>query len=333
MIEFIVLITGVAVFLYTLLAGADFGAGILQILPIGIDRKEKTSLIGMAMGPVWEANHIWLILALVIGFNAFPEIFWFVSEWYHFPLGALAIGIIFRGASFTFLHYDPIKDGSQKVYHWFFGLSSIWCTFWIGLMVGSLMLGDFSLTDTGIFERYFKHWINPFSFSMGIFATVLMMFNASLFLTAEAKTERTAWKKLTIKIFALLVVSGLVTHGVLLIYAPERWKLFFLNPISIALIVVSFLLLFAQLYTIEKNTKNLSRLVAGIQLICILGAGFVPLYPNFVLTKDGTSISFIEASAEPRVLELLCYALVFGLLFILPAYYFLMKIFKTKSED
>ncbi|MCM2351238.1 MAG: cytochrome d ubiquinol oxidase subunit II [Bacteriovoracaceae bacterium] len=333
MIEFIVLITGVAVFLYTLLAGADFGAGILQILPIGIDRKEKTSLIGMAMGPVWEANHIWLILALVISFNAFPQIFWFVSEWYHFPLGALAIGIIFRGASFTFLHYDPIKDGSQKVYHWFFGLSSIWCTFWIGLIVGSMMLGDFSLTDTGIFERYFKHWINPFSFSMGIFATVLMMFNASLFLTAEAKTQRMAWKKLTIKIFALLVFSGLLTHGVLLINAPERWKLFFLNPISITLIALSFLLLFAQLYTIEKNIKNLSRLVAGIQLICILGAGFVPLYPNFVLTKDGVAISFIEASAEPRVLELLCYALVFGLLFILPAYYFLMKIFKIKSED
>ena len=71
MIEFIILITAIAVFLYAFLAGADFGAGILQILPIGIDRKEKTTLIGKAMGPVWESNHIWLILVIVISFNAF----------------------------------------------------------------------------------------------------------------------------------------------------------------------------------------------------------------------------------------------------------------------
>lgn len=332
MIEFIVFISGVAIFLYALLAGADFGAGILQILPINIDREKKTKLIGKAMGPVWEANHIWLILVLVIGFNAFPKIFWFVSEWYHFPLGALVIGIIFRGASFTFLHYDPIKDGSQKVYHWFFGLSSVWCTFWIGLMIGSIMLGDFSLSDTGIFERYFKHWLNPFSFSMGLFITILMMFNASLFLTAEAREERATWKRLTLKIFGLLLVSGLITHGVFLIYAPERWKLFFLNPISIALIILSCLLLFPQVYTLEKNHKHLSRLVAGLQLICIMSAGFIPLYPNFALTNDGLALTFLEASAEPRVLELLCYALVFGLMLILPGYYFLMKIFKVDTD-
>lgn len=331
MIEFILLVTAIAVFLYAFLAGADFGAGVLQILPIGIERKEKTLLIGKAMGPVWESNHIWLILVIVISFNAFSNIFWFFSEWYHFPAGAFVIGIIFRGASFTFLHYDPIIDKSQRVYHWFFGLSSVWCTFWIGITIGSLMLGDFTLNDVGVYERYFKHWLNPFSFSMGLFITLLMMFNASLFLLMEASTSITQWKKLTVRIFILLILSGLLTHGILFLTNSERWKFFFFNPLSIALIVLSFLLLFPQMVSIQKRQKAISRVIAGAQLICIGAAGALPLYPNFVLMKDGTTLNMISNAAETEVLWYLCFALIVGLPIILPGYFILMKIFKTKS--
>ncbi len=330
MIEFILLITAVAIFLYAFLAGADFGAGILQILPIGIDRKEKTTLIGRAMGPVWESNHIWLILVIVITFNAFSTIFWFFSEWYHFPAGAFVIGIIFRGASFTFLHYDPIIDNSQKVYHWFFGLSSIWCTFWIGIIVGSLMLGDFTLNDTGVFERYFGHWLNPFSLSMGLFVTLLMMFNASLFLLMEAEKNIPEWRRLTVRIFIFLILSGILTHGILFLTNFERWKFFYFNPISIVLILMSFILLFPQITSIKKRQKAISRVIAGAQLICIGAAGAVPLYPNFVLMKDGTTLSMISSAAEPEVLKYLCFALIIGLPLILPGYFILMKIFKSK---
>jgi cytochrome d ubiquinol oxidase subunit II len=329
--EFIVIVLAVSLFLYAFLAGADFGAGIIELIPTKISHEDKTHFIGKAMGPVWEANHIWLILALVISFNAFPEIFWFFSEWFHFPLGALVIGIIFRGASFTFLHYDPIIDKSQKIYHWIFGLSSIWCTFWIGIIIGSLMLGDFTLTDVGLYQRYFEHWLNPFSFSMGLFVTVLMMFNASLFLTMEASTLKLEWRQLTKKIFGFLIVSGFITHLVFISQNWSRWKLFFANPISLGLIALSFFLLFPQVYTLEKNKRNGSRVVAGLQLICIMCAGFVPLYPNIILMRDLSSLSIEGTKAEPEVLKALVYALAFGSLFILPGYFYLMKIFKTKT--
>lgn len=330
MIEFIMIVLTIALFLYAFLAGADFGAGIIEILPSKIPNEEKTKFIGNAMGPVWEANHIWLILALVITFSAFPTIFWFISEWFHFPLGALVIGIIFRGASFTFLHYDPIIDGSQKVYRWIFGLSSIWCTVWIGIIIGSLMLGDFSLTDTDIFHRYFKHWLNPFALSMALFITLLMMFNASLFLLAESNENRDKWRKLTIKIFALLFLSGLIVHGVFLTTAPERWKIFFMNPISIGLILLSFVLLFPLYHSIERKSRNTSRVIAGAQLICIICAGFVPLFPEVILFRDLSSINIYEAAAGEAVLRSICIALGFGAALILPGYFFLMKIFKSR---
>jgi cytochrome d ubiquinol oxidase subunit II len=332
MIEFIMVVLTVSLFLYAFLAGADFGAGIIEILPSSISREEKTKFIGRAMGPVWEANHIWLILALVITFSAFPKIFWFISEWFHFPLGALVMGIIFRGASFTFLHYDPIIDGSQKVYRWIFGLSSIWCTLWLGIIIGSLMLGDFSLNDTDIFTRYFKHWLNPFSFSMGIFTTLLMMFNASLFLLAEANENRTKWRNQTIKIFAVLFLSGMVVHGIFIGISPERWRIFFANPIGIGLIILSFVLLFPLYFSIENNFRNTSRVIAGAQLICIMCAGFVPLFPKIILFRDLSSIHFYDAAAEPAVLKAITIALIFGSILILPGYYFLIRIFKSKEE-
>lgn len=333
MIEFIILVLALAIFLYALLAGADFGAGILELFPLGIPRERRSLSIGKAMGPVWEANHIWLILALVITFNAFPKIFWFISEFYHFPLGALVIGIIFRGASFTFLHYDPIKDKAQTVYHWIFGLSSLWCTMWIGIIVGSLMLGDFALTDTGINERYFDHWLAPLPFLMGVFTTLLMTYNAGLFLALEEKNDREKWLKITLNIFILLILTGIIVHASFYSLSPERWKFFFLNPLSILFIVLSAILLLPQVEFIRTEKKHRSRFLAGLQLALIIGAGFAPLFPKVILFRDFTSYDFYTSAAPESVLKFLTIALFFGCILILPAYAYLMKIFKYSSQS
>lgn len=330
MIEFIVFVLGISLFLYALLAGADFGAGIIEILPLKISRDDKSRIIGKAMGPVWEANHIWLILALVIVFNAFPKLYVFFSDWFHFPIGAFALGIIIRGSAFTFLHYDPIKDGSQRVYRWLFGLSSIWCTFWIGVMVGSLMLGDFAPEDAG-FQKYFLHWLNPVSFLMGIFFTLLSLLNAALFLSTELPQR--AWISLGRRIVAILLPVGGVFHLLFWLASPDRWKLFFLNPMSLILIVVSALLVGIQLTYLRTGSVFRTRLFAGFQVGLIMGAGFLPLYPAVVIFRDKTFLSFFEIAAPDATLRGLCVALVIGSLVIFPGYYFLMKVFKKRSPE
>jgi cytochrome bd ubiquinol oxidase subunit II len=331
MIEIVVFFFVVSIFLYAFLAGADFGAGILELLPIGIKRKEKVELIGKAMGPVWEANHIWLILALVIAFNGFPRIFWFMSEFYHFPLGLLVIGIIFRGASFTFLHYDPIKDKSQKTYHWIFGLSSAWCCFWLGVIVGSLMLGEFNLTDNDPFNRYFNHWLNLYSFSTGIFVTTLMMFNASLFLYVESPTDKQQWRKITLIMFLTLILTGFINHLIFFIQNKERWIFFFLYPINLTLIAASAVLLLPQLTVIKRGFRNTSRILASLQLSLIMAAGFLPLFPKVIFPQQGEAIDLYTSAAEPGVMRALVQALVVGSFLIFPAYFYLMRIFK-KAE-
>ena len=99
-----------SILLYLLLGGADFGAGIIEMFtsPKNIRRTRKT--LYHAIGPIWEANHMWLIIAIVILFVGFPGIYSILSVHLHVPLVIMLMGIIARGTAFTFRHYDAVHD-------------------------------------------------------------------------------------------------------------------------------------------------------------------------------------------------------------------------------
>src|SRR5256885_16808405 len=91
-----------ALTLYLLSGGAGFGGGVWDRLASAPRREQQRALIEKAIGPIWEANHIWLILAVVVLFPAFPPAFALVSVALHVPLTLLLLGIVFRGAAFAF---------------------------------------------------------------------------------------------------------------------------------------------------------------------------------------------------------------------------------------
>ena len=121
MLTLIIGILGAAFVLYTILGGADFGAGIIETF--AGEKGERT--ISKAIAPVWEANHVWLILAVVILFTAFPAVYASVSLVLHIPLMLVLLGIIFRGTAFTFRHYDVMHDDTHRYYTILFKTSSI----------------------------------------------------------------------------------------------------------------------------------------------------------------------------------------------------------------
>src|SRR5262245_48558235 len=93
--------------LYFLFGGADFGGGVWDLLATGPRRDEQRRLIEQAIGPIWEANHVWLILVVVILFTGFPPAFAALSVAFHVPLTLMLLGIVFRGATFAFRSFDP----------------------------------------------------------------------------------------------------------------------------------------------------------------------------------------------------------------------------------
>src|SRR5262249_5366166 len=95
-----------ALSLYVLMGGADFGGGVWDLLASGPRRDQQRALIEKALGPIWEANHVWLILVVVLLFAAFPPAFSAITIALHAPLTLFLVGVVFRGSAFTFRTYD-----------------------------------------------------------------------------------------------------------------------------------------------------------------------------------------------------------------------------------
>src|SRR5437870_3309893 len=104
----------VALNAYALLGGADFGGGAWALLASGPRKQRQRELIAHAIGPVWEANHVWLILAVVLLFTCFPPAFARLGTLLHIPLSLVLIGIVLRGSAFTFWRYGGGAGAGQR---------------------------------------------------------------------------------------------------------------------------------------------------------------------------------------------------------------------------
>src|SRR3954466_15063461 len=115
----------VALVIYVLLGGADFGGGVWDLLASGPRRKEQRALIEKAIGPIWEANHVWLILVVVLLFATFPGAFAAISIAFHVPLVLFLLGVVLRGSAFAFRAYDSRGDVAQRRWGLIFSLASV----------------------------------------------------------------------------------------------------------------------------------------------------------------------------------------------------------------
>jgi cytochrome d ubiquinol oxidase subunit II len=100
----------VALTIYALTGGADFGGGVWDLLARGPRARAQRRLIADALAPIWEANHVWLIAVIVILFTAFPPAFGAIATALHIPLTAMLVGIVLRGSAFTFRSYHRPDD-------------------------------------------------------------------------------------------------------------------------------------------------------------------------------------------------------------------------------
>src|SRR6478752_8797589 len=92
-----------AITIYAIFGGADFGAGFWDLTAGGAERGERPrAIIDHSIGPVWEANHVWLIFSLVVMWTAFPPAFASITLTLFVPLTLAALGIVLRGSSFAF---------------------------------------------------------------------------------------------------------------------------------------------------------------------------------------------------------------------------------------
>jgi cytochrome d ubiquinol oxidase subunit II len=172
---------------YVLLAGADYGGGIWDLFASGPRAKAQRELIAKAIAPIWEANHVWLILVVVVLFTAFPQAYALISTSLHVALLLLLLGIVLRGSAFIFRAYDAAPGRAQGRV---FAVASLGTPILLGVVVGAISSG--SIHPPGEHETlaYFFTWAAPFPLAVGLFALVLFALLAAVYLTLE--TDDTA---------------------------------------------------------------------------------------------------------------------------------------------
>ncbi len=214
LIDAIGLFLAVSLLFYCLFAGADFGAGILEAFRGTHRREEQGTIISHAIGPVWEANHVWLILAVVILFTGFPNAYSALSITFHIPLTLMLIGIVLRGCAFAFRHYDAVRDNSQHYYTTIFIVSSFLAPVMLGVVAGGTLLGASSPVEEGFYAAFIRPWANLFCFSIGVFTCVLFTFLAAVYLIGE--TQETEMRQIFVRRARIVNVAaqvGLVLIG------------------------------------------------------------------------------------------------------------------------
>lgn len=319
-----------SILLYVIFGGADFGAGIIELLTSPRHRKRTRTTLYHAIGPIWEANHMWLIIAIVILFVGFPRIYTEMSVYLHIPLAIMLFGIIARGTAFIFRHYDAIQDDTHRIYNRVFIASSFITPMFLGIIAGSAISGKIDRQGGDFIAVFVAGWVNWFSLSVGLFTVAICGFLAAVYLIAEADDEHDRQRfirKARFMNISCFLCGGLVFLAAIYDRVPLlQW--IFGNAVGIVAVVLATVSLWALWYFIRRRSIWIPRILAGFQVAMILIALTYAHFPFFLIPKNNAALSLLEHQAPPPTMHALGLALLIGSVFILPALYYLYYSFK-----
>jgi cytochrome d ubiquinol oxidase subunit II len=313
---------------YALFGGADFGGGIWDLLASGPRRQEQRRLIEHALGPIWEANHVWLILVVVVLFTAFPPAFAAISTTLFAPLVLLLIGIVLRGAAFTFRAYDDRGDRVQERWGLVFSASSVLAPLLLGVMVGALASGDLRVDARG--TPLGSGWaaLSPFTFATGLFACALFAFLAAAYLAVEAggalqEDFRRRAIGAGVAVFVTATAAGVLSFW----YAPLVFRGLTGRPWSLPLHLATGAAAVTALAALVGRRHRLGRVAAAIQVALIVVGWGTAQYP-YLVAPDVT----LASASGPRGTQIaLLIALAAGALTLFPSLYLLFRVFKGEK--
>lgn len=312
---------------YAVLGGADFGGGVWDLLASGPRKERQREAIARAMGPVWEANHVWLIFVIVVFFSAFPEAWAVFATAMFTPLRLALIGIALRGVSFVFRAYAPhhgrTTSAAEVRFGAVFGAASLCTPFVLGTAVAAVSAGNLRVDAPAQ-----TPWFTPLAFVMGAAAVSLCAYLAAVFLCVETEGELRADFRRRALISGGVVVAGATTTLPLLrTAAPQLWS--GLLGRGAPLLAVGGVAALVALFGLLTHRYALTRAATIAQVSAIVlgfGAAQYPylLYPAFTVAG---------AAAPAATLKFFLWSLPFGLLIIVPSLVFLFRVFKTAPRS
>ncbi len=321
---------GVALCLYFLFGGADFGGGVWDLLARGPRAAAQRRAIAAAIGPVWEANHVWLILVVVMLFSGFPPAFAAISVALHVPLTLFVIGVVLRGSAFAFRSLEMSRDLGQRRFGLVFSMASTIAPVLLGTVVGALVSGRIRVQDGIVTSGFFAAWLAPFPLAVGVFALALCALLAATYLTVETREpalredfrRRALAAAIAVAVIALIafLLAGDGAPRVRAALSERRWSWPF-HALTGAAAVTAIVALATRRF-------HLARVAVAAQTVLILVGWALAQYPYLVVPD----VTVHAAAASPRTQRLLLIVLAAGAPVLLPSLWLLYRVFKTETR-
>ncbi|WP_067179009.1 cytochrome d ubiquinol oxidase subunit II [Microtetraspora niveoalba] len=323
--QILLVVMWVGVTLYALLAGADFGGGVWDLLA----GREHTNrrLIEHAIGPVWEANHVWLIFVLVVLWTGFPPVFASVMSTLYIPLTGAALGIIFRGSAFVFRKVST-EWWQRRLFGAAFAISSVLTPFFLGTVAGAIGSGR---VPPGLAAGdLIGSWVNPSSMYGGVLAVGVCAYLAAVYLcddAVRAGLDPEGFRRRAISTGLLVGLVALAGIGVLRLDAPGLFA--GLTHRALPAVVASAVMGVASLGLLWARRYLLVRVTAVLAVTAVMWGWPLAQYPVML----PPSYTYAQAAAGPEVLLITLIVLGAGALLVLPSIGWLLLIQRRLPYD
>jgi cytochrome bd ubiquinol oxidase subunit II len=310
--------------LYAVFGGADFGAGLWDLLAGDAEKGERPrAQIQRSLTPVWEANHVWLIFILVVLWTAFPEAFAAVMTTLYVPIALAAVGIVLRGAGFAFRKSIVSLQG-RRAMGAAFAISSVLTPFFMGTVVGAIAAGNVPAAGE---SDAFSSWIAPLPLLVGALFVASGAYLAAIFLTADAREgeepeagggaadglESYFARRALI---AAVVAGALAVAGIFALHADARYLFDRLTDQALPLVVVSALCGLGVLgLLLGGGHRPGARPLSVAAVVAVIWGWGVAQFPYLL----PTSLKISQSSAPDSTLDAVFIVFAIAVIVVLPA--------------
>ena len=308
---------------YTVLGGADFGAGLWFLLSgRGPERDRLREQTFRAMGPVWEANHVWLIFVLVVCWTAYPVAFGSIASTLAVPLFIAALGIIMRGTTYALRSGSP-TPAQDRIIGLVFSFSSVLTPFALGTAVGAIASGRVPVGNAQ--GDLFSSWLNPTSILIGLLAVATAAYLAAVFLAADAARQGDSAMTEAFRRRALGagVAAGALAIGGLAVLRQDAPGLFdgLTEGAGLVALLASVLAGVATLVLVGRGRFEPARYTAAVAVAAIVLGWAAAQSPVFL-----PGLTLEQAAADDSTLIALLVGLGIGALILVPSLFVLFRL-------
>jgi cytochrome d ubiquinol oxidase subunit II len=316
MSELVAVVLMVGIVAYAIFGGADFGAGFWDLVAGGAERgRHPRAVVDHSIGPVWEANHVWLIFILVVLWTAFSEAFSSIMLTLFVPLSLAALGIVLRGSSFAF-RKEVYRTSSRRNFGAAFAISSVLVPFCLGAVAGAIASGR--VPAGGQAGDTWSSWINPTSILGGVLAVTVCAYLAAVYMVWDAK--RVANDEMVEyfrrRAIGAAVVAGVVAlAGIFILYDDARYVFDGLTSRSLPLVIISAICGLGSIVLLVRANHRFARFLAIGAVASVVLAWGVAQWP-YLLPK---TLKVSQAAAPDATLETVLIVFVIAAIVILPS--------------